>query len=245
VAREAFATQDALILEDVARAADVGIGTLYRHFPTREALVEAVYAAELDAVTSSAPGLLTELTPPAVLRALMDRYAAFAAAKRGMVDTLRAGWASGRITTPPPVRGSPPPSSSPPFTMAHCGPTSRPATSPPCWGCSSPRPRTPPRRPPVPCSTSSSTRCAQRRSNMAKAAVPPSHGFSNPRAKRFTSHAADDANPAVTSPRPAAPTLTCDSDVGHTILFVVDGWRGSRLISCGDRRRRVRRACGR
>lgn len=100
VARGAFATQDAVTLEDVARAAGVGIGTLYRHFPTREALVEAVYAAELDAVTGSAPGLLTELTPPAALRALMDRYASFAAAKRGMVDTLRAGWASGRIATP-------------------------------------------------------------------------------------------------------------------------------------------------
>ncbi len=100
-ARRAFATQDAVTLEDVARAAGVGIGTLYRHFPTREALVEAVYAAELDAVTGSAPGLLTELTPPAALRALMDRYASFAAAKRGMVDTLRAaGWASGRIATP-------------------------------------------------------------------------------------------------------------------------------------------------
>lgn len=100
VARGAFATQDAVTLEDVARAAGVGIGTLYRHFSTREALVEAVYAAELDAVTGSAPGLLTELTPPAALRALMDRYASFAAAKRGMVDTLRAGWASGRIATP-------------------------------------------------------------------------------------------------------------------------------------------------
>lgn len=100
VARGAFATQDAVTLEDVARAAGVGIGTLYRHFPSREALVEAVYAAELDAVTGSAPGLLTELTPPAALRALMDRYASFAAAKRGMVDTLRAGWASGRIATP-------------------------------------------------------------------------------------------------------------------------------------------------
>jgi len=99
-ARGAFAAQDAVTLEDVARAAGVGIGTLYRHFPTREALVEAVYAAELDAVTGSAPGLLTELTPPAALRALMDRYASFAAAKRGMVDTLRAGWASGRIATP-------------------------------------------------------------------------------------------------------------------------------------------------
>ncbi len=78
----------------------MGIGTLYRHFPTREALVEATYAAELDDVTTSAPALLTELPPDAALRAWMDRYAAFVATKRGMVDTLRAGWASGAIPTP-------------------------------------------------------------------------------------------------------------------------------------------------
>src|SRR6185312_1176153 len=98
VAREAFAAADGPVsLEGVARAAGVGIGTLYRHFPTREALVEAVYAAELDDVTGSVAGLLERLPPDAALRAWMGRYAGFAAAKRGMVDTLRAGWASGRI----------------------------------------------------------------------------------------------------------------------------------------------------
>ncbi|WP_237535448.1 TetR/AcrR family transcriptional regulator [Streptomyces sp. SID3343] len=101
VARAAFtATDDTVPLESVAREAGVGIGTLYRHFPTREALVEAVYAAELDDVTTSVPTLLDELAPDAALRAWMDRYAAFIAAKRGMADTLRAGWASGRIATP-------------------------------------------------------------------------------------------------------------------------------------------------
>ncbi|MGH3630059.1 MAG: TetR/AcrR family transcriptional regulator, partial [Sciscionella sp.] len=73
------------------------IGTLYRHFPTREALMEAVYAAELDDVTTSAPVLLDELPPDTALRAWMERYAAFIATKRGM---LRAGWASGSLTTP-------------------------------------------------------------------------------------------------------------------------------------------------
>jgi AcrR family transcriptional regulator len=100
-ARDAFTTADTVSLEAVARAAGVGIGTLYRHFPTREALVEAVYAAELDEVTTLAPAaLLGELPPEAALRAWMDRYAAFVAAKRGMIDTLRAGWASGRMATP-------------------------------------------------------------------------------------------------------------------------------------------------
>jgi AcrR family transcriptional regulator len=101
VARAAFAASDGTVpLEGIAREAGVGIGTLYRHFPTREALVEAVYAAELDDVTGSAPALLQELPPDAALRAWMERYAAFIATKRGMADTLRAGWASGRIATP-------------------------------------------------------------------------------------------------------------------------------------------------
>lgn len=101
VARAAFAAaDDTVALETVAREAGVGIGTLYRHFPTREALVEAVYTAELDAVTASVPTLLDEFPPEVALRAWLDRYAAFIATKRGMAETLRAGWASGRITTP-------------------------------------------------------------------------------------------------------------------------------------------------
>ncbi|WP_297624317.1 TetR/AcrR family transcriptional regulator [Nocardia sp.] len=101
VARTAFtATAGPVSLEGVAREAGVGIGTLYRHFPTREDLVEAVYATELDEVTNSAAALLRELPPDAALRAWMGRYAAFFTTKRGMIDTLRAGWASGRITTP-------------------------------------------------------------------------------------------------------------------------------------------------
>ncbi|WP_328318860.1 TetR/AcrR family transcriptional regulator [Streptomyces sp. NBC_00388] len=100
-ARAAFtAADDTVALEAIAREAGVGIGTLYRHFPTREALVEAVYAAELDDVTADATALLAGLPPEAALRAWMDRYAAFVATKRGMIDTLRAGWASGSMATP-------------------------------------------------------------------------------------------------------------------------------------------------
>ncbi|MFF5565507.1 TetR/AcrR family transcriptional regulator [Streptomyces sp. NPDC012623] len=100
-ARAAFSTAEGtVVLEAIARDAGVGIGTLYRHFPTREALVEAVYAAELDDLTASAPALLAEFPPEAALRAWMDRYASFVATKRGMIDTLRAGWASGSVATP-------------------------------------------------------------------------------------------------------------------------------------------------
>lgn len=101
VAGAAFAAADGTVsLEGIAREAGVGIGTLYRHFPTREALVEAVYAAELDDVAAGAPALLQELPPDAALRAWIERYAGFVATKRGMADTLRAGWASGRIAAP-------------------------------------------------------------------------------------------------------------------------------------------------
>lgn len=100
-ARAAFAVADDTVpLESIARDAGVGIGTLYRHFPTRESLVEAVYAAELDDVVASAQALLDESPPEIALRAWMNRYAAFVATKRGMFDTLRAGWTSGRIATP-------------------------------------------------------------------------------------------------------------------------------------------------
>ena len=98
-AREAFAEGgESTSLEEIARRAGVGIGTLYRHFPTREALVEAVYAAELDDVTDSSPELLERFPPDVALRAWMDRYGQFATVKRGMINTLRAGWSAGRIT---------------------------------------------------------------------------------------------------------------------------------------------------
>lgn len=100
-ARAAFTAADTAVpLEAIAREAGVGIGTLYRHFPTREALVEAVYAAELDAVTADAATLLDELAPDAALRAWMDRYAELVSTKRGMVGSLRTGWAPGRGVTP-------------------------------------------------------------------------------------------------------------------------------------------------
>lgn len=100
-ARAAFtAAGDTVPLDGIAREAGVGIGTLYRHFPTREALVEAVYAAELDDVTAGAAALLEELPPDRALRAWMERYAAFVATKRSMLNTLHSAWDSGRLATP-------------------------------------------------------------------------------------------------------------------------------------------------
>jgi AcrR family transcriptional regulator len=85
-------------LESIARDAGVGIGTRYRHFPSREALIiEAVYRAELAELSASASELLKRNRPKAALRRWMDRYASFVAAKRGMAESLRAMVDSGAV----------------------------------------------------------------------------------------------------------------------------------------------------
>jgi AcrR family transcriptional regulator len=98
-ARAAFASgQDPVTLEQVARDAGVGIGTLYRHFPTREALVEALYRKELADLCATAEHLLKERPPERALRAWMDGFAGYLAAKREMADALRAVFAAGTVT---------------------------------------------------------------------------------------------------------------------------------------------------
>jgi AcrR family transcriptional regulator len=99
-ARRAFGSgSPGVTLEGIAREAGVGIGTLYRHFPTREALVEAVYRAELSRLCDSAGELLAAAhAPDAALRGWMDRFAEYVATKREMADALRAVIASGAIT---------------------------------------------------------------------------------------------------------------------------------------------------
>ncbi|MEE6135361.1 helix-turn-helix domain-containing protein [Mycobacterium sp. 050128] len=99
VATAAFATADgrAVSLESIARAAGVGIGTLYRHFPSREALVEAIFRAELAEVAAAAEQLLDRHPPKTALRRWMDRYAGFVAAKRGMAESLHAMFDSGVV----------------------------------------------------------------------------------------------------------------------------------------------------
>jgi AcrR family transcriptional regulator len=82
-------------LDAIAKDAGVGIGTLYRHFPTREALVEAAYRSELDRLCDAAADLLRDLPPDQALRAWMDRFVDYMTTKRGMADALRAVIASG------------------------------------------------------------------------------------------------------------------------------------------------------
>jgi AcrR family transcriptional regulator len=94
-ATQAFAEdgQD-VALEVIAARAGVGIGTLYRHFPNRNALVEEAYRHEVDALCSSAPTLLATLAPDLALHAWMERFAQYVVTKRGMGEALRSAVAS-------------------------------------------------------------------------------------------------------------------------------------------------------
>ncbi|HEY1666044.1 MAG TPA: TetR/AcrR family transcriptional regulator [Trebonia sp.] len=91
-------SEQAPTLEQIARAAEVGIGTLYRHFPTREALVEALYRKELADLCAAAAEMLKSHAPEQALRAWMDLFADYVAAKREMADALRAVFAAGSVT---------------------------------------------------------------------------------------------------------------------------------------------------
>jgi AcrR family transcriptional regulator len=90
-----FAEDGDTTVRDVARDAGVGVGTLYRHFPTREALIEAAYRKELDAVCDAAVDLQAQLPPEEALRAWMQRFLDYMTTKIGMADALRAVISSG------------------------------------------------------------------------------------------------------------------------------------------------------
>ncbi len=76
-------------LEEIARRAGVGIGTLYRHFPTRQALLEAVYVEEVEALSRSA-NELAELPPWDALTVWLRGYVSYATTKRALAEELSA-----------------------------------------------------------------------------------------------------------------------------------------------------------
>ena len=87
-AREAFAAGGASAsLEDIARRAEVGIGTLYRHFPNRQALLEAVYVDEVEALCQSAADL-DGLAPWDALAAWLHRFVAYMVTKQALAPEL-------------------------------------------------------------------------------------------------------------------------------------------------------------
>jgi len=81
----------------IAREAGVGIATLYRHFPTRESLVDAVYRDQVARLTDGARDLLAQLPPPAALRRWTELFGDWIATKNGMLGTLLAMTESGEI----------------------------------------------------------------------------------------------------------------------------------------------------
>ncbi|RDJ07875.1 TetR/AcrR family transcriptional regulator [Rhizobium grahamii] len=76
-------------LEEIARRAGVGIGTLYRHFPTREHLVEVIYRRELEALAAAATELGVKHPSDIALEEWMRRFVGYIAAKRGMASSLK------------------------------------------------------------------------------------------------------------------------------------------------------------
>lgn len=76
-------------VKDIAREAGVGVGTLYRRFPSKELLIEAIYRHEAQRLGEAAPRLAATRPPMDAMRAWMERFVDFMAAKQGMADALR------------------------------------------------------------------------------------------------------------------------------------------------------------
>jgi AcrR family transcriptional regulator len=89
-AREAFTSEgEDASLEGIARRADVGIGTLYRNFPTRQALLEAVYFEEVEGICRAA-GEFEGLDPWEALTGWLRRFADYATTKKALAGELMA-----------------------------------------------------------------------------------------------------------------------------------------------------------
>ncbi len=95
VAVRAFASDTNASLEGIAREAGVGIGTLYRHFPTREALVEAAFRNKIAELCAAAPKLLEAHAPDVALERFLDLVIDDMTTKRGMNEAMLAVVAMG------------------------------------------------------------------------------------------------------------------------------------------------------
>jgi len=98
VARGALAAAPNASLNSIAKAAGVGPGTLYRHFPNREALVLAVYRQEIQQMVELAPALLAKQPPLVALRQWFDRLAHYGRIKHGLADVLHAAMNEGVLS---------------------------------------------------------------------------------------------------------------------------------------------------
>src|ERR1700712_2613942 len=95
VAREAFAQHGPeATLDDIARRAEIGPGTLYRHFPTRNVLIEAVFRSQVEKLTAAAEHFSATMPPPEALRAWMFVFIDYVAGKTLILpamDTVPGG----------------------------------------------------------------------------------------------------------------------------------------------------------
>jgi AcrR family transcriptional regulator len=91
-ARDAFVEHgaDDVSLEEIARRAGVGIGTLYRHFPSRQALLEAVYTDQVESLSARAEELLQAESPGDALAEWLRAMVKFSSTKRSMTSALLA-----------------------------------------------------------------------------------------------------------------------------------------------------------
>jgi AcrR family transcriptional regulator len=90
-AKAAFAEKGAeASLDEIARTAGVGAGTLYRHFPTRDALIEAVYRHETEQLVAAATRLAGTHAPTAALREWLQLFVDYMATKHGMYEALNS-----------------------------------------------------------------------------------------------------------------------------------------------------------
>jgi AcrR family transcriptional regulator len=91
VAKQAFTQFGAdASLDDIAKQAAVGAGTLYRHFPTRDALIEAVYRSEVEKLAAAARGFAAAMPPIEALRAWLLLFVDYIAAKHIIAPALNS-----------------------------------------------------------------------------------------------------------------------------------------------------------
>ncbi|MBR8744761.1 TetR/AcrR family transcriptional regulator [Nocardiopsis sp. MG754419] len=97
VAREVFEECHDASLNSIAKRAGVGIGTLYRHFPTREELVFELYRDQVQRLVLASEELLRTHPPLEAFRLWMERFARYAMTKAGLMEVLRTATAHGRF----------------------------------------------------------------------------------------------------------------------------------------------------
>lgn len=91
VAKSAFTRHGAdASLDEIAKTAGVGPGTLYRHFPTRDALIEAVYHSEVEKLAAAARGFAAAMSPVEALRAWLLLFVEYVAAKHIIAPALNS-----------------------------------------------------------------------------------------------------------------------------------------------------------